>query len=190
MSTSSLPDELPPFKETREQVTYCGVDPTILPFGYDSQGTRQSCLRKGVGIGIMMSGQERTDAQMRLKNKPHDPTEPKIYCGGGISNDPNLLPEGYARFGTRPECLRKGVGVGLMLSDEEQELAMGRMRGGNATRQLNIHELRNLAIRLDVPYEYYDANRNTILPKSRLQLIMDLILRFRELLGVVANAPN
>lgn len=38
----------------------------------------------------------------------------KIYCG-----DQEILPDGYHVFGTRSQCLRRGVGVGMHIQRDE-----------------------------------------------------------------------
>lgn len=38
----------------------------------------------------------------------------KKYCGTDL-----LLPDGYSRYGTRYECLKKGIGVGLLIAEEK-----------------------------------------------------------------------
>jgi len=40
----------------------------------------------------------------------------KFYCGDG-----KVLPDGYYRFGTRNECLRRGVGLGLYVIAPQKE---------------------------------------------------------------------
>ena len=48
-----------------------------------------------------------------IQRKNKQPSEKK-YCG-----DHMLLPDGYTRYGTRYECLKKGVGVGLMIAEQK-----------------------------------------------------------------------
>ena len=40
--------------------------------------------------------------------------KPKSYCGDG-----NVLPDGYDKFGTPYECLKKGVGIGFVIDKKK-----------------------------------------------------------------------
>jgi len=44
------------------------------------------------------------------------PKKEKIYCG-----DQKKLPDGYDRFGTRGECLRKGFGVAMYATQRKKD---------------------------------------------------------------------
>lgn len=90
---------------------YCGDNP-VLPEGYDTMGTRYRCLKKGIGAGMMLPDERRDEFLAR----PRPPPGPRIYCGNEA-----VLPAGYARFGLKSECLRKGVGTGLAMSTEKRE---------------------------------------------------------------------
>jgi hypothetical protein len=65
--------------------------------------------------------------------------KPKIYCG-----DKNL-PEEYDRYGSRYECLRRGVGVGLYVIPEQR-----RQKAVAARRPITKEELEKIAKRLGV----------------------------------------
>jgi len=63
----------------------------------------------------------------------------KVYCG---TRD---LPDDYDRYGSRYECLRKGVGVGMYKEREErkrgEDEARGERRGrGRVTREREIKD--------------------------------------------------
>ena len=91
---------------------YCGTD-LLLPEDYDIFGTRNKCLRKGVGIGMGASDTKRNKFML----KPYIPPPTKLYCG-----DKTELPEGYSGFGSLVSCLKKGVGAGLIM-DQTKRLA-------------------------------------------------------------------
>ena len=84
---------------------YCGSS-LMLPDNYDVFGTRNTCLRKGVGIGMGASNAKRQEFLYR----PYTAPTQKLYCG-----DKTVLPPGYAGFGDLSVCLKKGVGAGLMM---------------------------------------------------------------------------
>lgn len=82
---------------------YCGnnaLNPQVTS-GQVALGTRYSCMRKGIGRGMNLP----YDPNYLAPYTPIDNT--KIYCGNDL-----LLPDGYDRFGSLPECLQKGVGIG------------------------------------------------------------------------------
>jgi hypothetical protein len=92
---------------------YCG-NSNILPDGYDEFGDLFDCLRKGYGI-CKYSGK----LGSRYNGIPSDPKRPKVYCGNKTE-----LPQGYARFGQRHECLKRGFGRCLYtkpFQDQEQD---------------------------------------------------------------------
>jgi len=67
---------------------------------------------------------------------------PRLYCG----ND-NELPGGYDGFGTRYDCLRKGIGVGIYgITGEQRERALRRRRP-----MINRQDLERMANRLAIP---------------------------------------
>ena len=85
---------------------YCG-NAVELPPGYDARGDRFKCMKKGFG-SCMATGKEGSKRNERQAVGVVNPNRPKIYCG----NDA-MLPDGYARYGTLAECLRKGYGACL-----------------------------------------------------------------------------
>ena len=89
---------------------YCGSD-LILPEDYDVMGSRNRCLKKGVGVGMGMSQGERNRI---IAKPPKTGPREKLYCG-----DKTQLPGGYDRFGSLHECLMKGVGVGARMPENK-----------------------------------------------------------------------
>ena len=94
----------------KHKMTYCGnnAQHQDLLSGNKTLGTRYSCLRKGIGIGL---------------NQPLDPTygglytpidDRRIYCG----ND-TVLPADYDLMGKLPWCLSKGVGIGKKMRHDD-----------------------------------------------------------------------
>jgi hypothetical protein len=86
---------------------YCGL--SILPQTYDRYGTRFECMKKGVGVGMMVMNEKIQNNQpipeRKIKKNPK-----KKYCGTDL-----MLPDNYTQYGNRYECLKKGVGVGMNL---------------------------------------------------------------------------
>lgn len=82
--------------------SYCGTKDAI-PEGYERIGTNHECLKKGFGI-CKYSGKFHTKSSSPAKDKKKK--KEKIYCGNDL-----LLPDGYDRFATRYECLKRGFGV-------------------------------------------------------------------------------
>ena len=115
---------------------YCGTD-LILPEEYDVYGTRNRCLRKGVGIGMSMSDGAVNAA---LNRPPQVGPRPRIYCGNN-----QIIPEGYDEMGTPYLCLRKGVGTGIRLP-----LAQRRAFQQSPPRPLGKKEIMMLSKRLGI----------------------------------------
>jgi hypothetical protein len=85
---------------------YCGDD-DILPENYDKMGTRFKCLQKGFGTGLILERKAKQDGKTKaIKRTPKK--SPKLYCG-----DKHILPDGYDIKGTRYQCLKRGIGVGI-----------------------------------------------------------------------------
>lgn len=84
---------------------YCGL--SILPQSYDRYGTRFECMKKGVGVGMMVMSQKIENNEPIPKRKPKKNTKRK-YCGTSL-----MLPDNYTEYANRYECLKKGVGVGM-----------------------------------------------------------------------------
>lgn len=125
------------YREAGKIDIYCGSD-LILPDGYDEMGTRNRCLKKGVGVGMSMSTSERN----RIIAKPAPPVpREKIYCG-----DKAQLPPGYDRFATLGECLRKGVGIGARMPEDKI-----RDWTSKAPKTMSKHEIYQLAHRYKIP---------------------------------------
>uniref|UniRef100_A0A6C0KTY2 Uncharacterized protein n=1 Tax=viral metagenome TaxID=1070528 RepID=A0A6C0KTY2_9ZZZZ len=114
---------------------YCG-DAAALPTSYDVMGTRYRCLQKGVGTGMMLPNYRRDEFLAR----PRPPPGERIYCGNAAA-----LPAGYARFGLKSQCLKKGVGIGLAMTPAKRAAAQARAR-----RPPGKKELMDLAERFGV----------------------------------------
>ena len=115
---------------------YCGDD-LLLPDYYDDFGTRHKCLKKGMGIGMGMS-----DASIAkiIAKPPKEQTE-RTYCGNSTT-----LPQGYNRFASLHECLKKGVGVGVRMPEEKR-----RQFKWKSPKRMNKHEIYELAHRFKIP---------------------------------------
>lgn len=86
---------------------YCGnnaLDEKLLS-GELALGTRYECMKRGVGAGL--------NAPARRRGAYQKLVEDKFYCG-----NKNILPAGYDRFGTLPDCVSKGFGVGQKIAAE------------------------------------------------------------------------
>ena len=114
---------------------YCGAS-LMLPDDYDVFGTRNKCLRKGVGIGMGASDSKRQE----FLYKPYTPPPQKLYCG-----DKTILPAGYAGFGDLSVCLKKGVGAGLMMDQTKRKAFQAKPK-----TPLGKKELVDLAHRLGI----------------------------------------
>jgi len=115
---------------------YCG-DEEFLPREYDFIGTRNKCLKKGVGVGMGMPDAKRNEFLAR--ERPPDNGE-RIYCG-----DKEQLPEGYTSFGTKTRCMKKGVGIGMAMPEAKRYAFQH-----NPTRKLGKKEIMDLSKRLGI----------------------------------------
>jgi hypothetical protein len=115
---------------------YCGDD-LLLPEGYDEFGSLHVCLKKGIGLG-MGSSESRINS---IVNKPPKPQTEHTYCGTNA-----VLPQGYDRFATRSECVRKGVGIGVRMPANKRQAFKDK-----APRSMNKHEIYDLAHRFKIP---------------------------------------
>jgi hypothetical protein len=120
----------------RRPELYCG-DSDRLPEDYDRVGSLPQCLKKGIGIGMSLPDSYRDEYLDRPPKLP--PTE-RLYCG---SKDE--LPVEYDDFDTRPNCLRRGVGVGLRMSEEKRDAFQHKPRP-----PINKKEIMDLARRVGV----------------------------------------
>lgn len=97
-------------KRTKKDI-YCGNNGINrdLVNGNKVIGTRYTCMKKGVGIGLNMP----VDPDYLSGYVPIDST--RVYCGNA-----RRKPQGYDRMGNNPECLRKGVGQGKLIKARRQ----------------------------------------------------------------------
>lgn len=117
--------------------TYCGTD-LILPDDYDVMGTRNRCLKKGIGVGMGMSQQE---INRIIAKPPRTGPRERLYCG-----DKTVLPAGYDRNGTLHECLMKGVGTGARMPEAKR-----REFRWKKPKEMSKHEIYKLAHRFKIP---------------------------------------
>ena len=84
---------------------YCGNNSRDVQLlsGNQVLGTRNGCLRKGIGKGLQLP----YDSKYAGDYLPID--NRKIYCG-----NENILPNGYDIMGNLPQCLQKGIGIGKL----------------------------------------------------------------------------
>lgn len=91
---------------------YCGnnkLDTDVLS-GKKVIGTRYSCMKKGIGMGIQLP----YDYKYSQKYAPIDNIN--FYCG-----NKNILPFNYDFFGTLPSCIQKGIGIGKKIKAEQNK---------------------------------------------------------------------
>ena len=88
-------------------------------------GTRYECLRKGFGQGYY-NGKSDTDY-----TEVYEPiTIDKFYCGTKLK-----LPKKYNRFGTLPDCLRKGWTIGIQKKQRESKKKSTRKSKKKSTKK-------------------------------------------------------
>jgi hypothetical protein len=82
---------------------YCGNNRnhSSLKKGKQKIGTRHSCLKKGVAIGLSLP----YDPEYENSYSPID--KRKTWCGKN-----NKIPKGYHILGNNPLCLQKGISLG------------------------------------------------------------------------------
>lgn len=84
---------------------YCGNNNNSSKLTTHDIGTRASCFRKGVGVGLYVLPVDREYLER------YDPIDArKFYCG-----EQNTLPVGYDLYGNNFICFSKGVGLGRKL---------------------------------------------------------------------------
>ena len=116
--------------------------------------------------------------------------KPEIYCGSDAT-----LPDGYDQMGTRHRCLKKGIGTGMVLPNEQRDKFLAKVRApstekvycGNAdvlpatyTRNGTILECfkKGVGVGLGMPQErrYAVQNKPARLGKKALT---DLAIKFK-----------
>lgn len=122
------------FPEREEKLLYCGDD-MLLPEFYTDFGTRNQCLKKGVGIGMVIPDKRR----IHMVNKPQTKPKSTLYCGDGE------LPANYTGYDTRNGCLKRGVGIGIRSPEDKRKALQAK-----PARPLNRIELQTLAERFKV----------------------------------------
>lgn len=97
---------------------------------------------------------------------PPRPRKP-VYCG-----TQDVVPAKYSRVGTPHECLKKGVGIGIMTSTQEKKIQMIRKM---VQKPLLKEQLVNVALSLSINI-YNDNNR--MMTKEQIKQ------KIRERMGV------
>jgi hypothetical protein len=82
-----------------------------------------------------------------------------VYCG-----TQDVVPAKYSRVGTPHECLKKGVGIGIMTSTQEKKIQMIRKM---IQRPLTKEQLVNVALTLSI--NIYNDNNNRMLTKEQIK---------------------
>ena len=93
---------------------------------------------------------------------------PKLYCG-----DKSKLPDDYDDFGSRRDCLRKGVGVGMYVIPMTT-IKEARKEQVDNVRILRKSELVKIGDRLNI-----DPEDDRGKAKSREKLIQEILARLR-----------
>jgi hypothetical protein len=102
------------FWKRRKNTTFCGNE-NYLPNGYKTFGTNYECMKKGIGIGIVETENQIKNGNTSIRNKVLKKSKKgKKYCGTQTQ-----IPEGYRKRGDRYSCLKKGYGVGMMITKEK-----------------------------------------------------------------------
>ena len=84
-----------------------------MPKGYTEFGTNYDCLRKGVGAGIAVT-EDKIQKTGQIRIKHIKPKKKKKYCG-----KKQKLPQNYDKKGNRYDCLKKGFGIGIMVTNQK-----------------------------------------------------------------------
>jgi hypothetical protein len=134
---------------------YCG-DGANLPDDYDALGSRHQCLKKGIGIGMGMSSDDVSKVTTRA---PSVQRSERTYCGSS-----ETLPDGYNRFATRHECMKKGVGIGARMPADKR-----RQFRWKAPKAMSKHEIYGLAHRFKIPT---NQTRKRVLEQIAEQIVI------------------
>jgi len=102
------------FWKRKKNTTFCGQE-NYLPNGYKTFGTNYQCLKKGIGTGIAVTENQIKNGDTSIRNKVLKRSKKgKKYCG-----TKDTVPPGYRKRGDRYSCLKKGYGLGMMLTKEK-----------------------------------------------------------------------
>lgn len=82
-----------------------------LPFRNRQQSERHTVEQCDYVFSLLQELAFYDDFKERNCSRNYVPRPDRSYCGNA-----NVLPNGYARFGTKYECLRKGVGIGKCIA--------------------------------------------------------------------------
>lgn len=102
------------FLKKQKNTTFCGNE-NYLPNGYKKFGTNYECLKKGIGTGIIVTENKIKNGDTSIRNKVLKKSKKgKKYCG-----TQSITPDGYRKKGDRYTCLKKGYGLGMMLTKQK-----------------------------------------------------------------------
>lgn len=169
---------------------YCGNNARSLEIRKQGKkiGTRYTCFRRGVGIGLGLP----YDPSYATRYVPID--KRKVYCGKS-----DKLPQGYDMMGNNPMCMRKGVGVGRSLKAKKhrKNTPPKRSRKGSRAKFKFNNVLSSLLqkypqIKSDIlkVYSVYRGDRKTFLYKSNDRKSINNILTIVLELGLVYIQKN
>jgi hypothetical protein len=147
---------------------YCGNNRNVAINGNKQLGTRYSCLRKGIGVGLRLP----IDNNYSLAYDPIDNT--RIYCG-----NKDILPVDYNRFGNLPECQTKGVGIGKRLRLERNNI--GNIRNNKLFLVSSIFLIINITIFLVL----YFSKPSFIIDKKTKKIIWKKFILYYSIFVIV-----
>ena len=102
------------FLKRKKNTTFCGKGKN-LPNGYKTFGTNYQCLKKGIGTAIVITENKIANGDTSISQiVPKQSKKGKKYCGTR-----NTVPPGYRKRGDRYSCLKKGYGVGMIMTKEK-----------------------------------------------------------------------
>lgn len=96
-----------------------------------------------------------------------------VYCGTD-----NTVPKGYSRYGEPYECLRKGIGVGIMISSPEKKVRMiKKMVEKNKDKDIKKDMLIKIATQLNI--NVYDRNNKVMKKEEILNKIVSTLKKIK-----------
>lgn len=141
---------------------YCGNNSLNknLVKGKVKMGTRYSCLRRGIGVGLNLP----CNADYKGKFAPID--KRKVYCGKS-----KTLPTGYDLFGNLAQCHSKGVGVGMRKKAEKgcrrKSVKKSRARSGGKVLIINFPKVNRKVVHISDSIQLVAIN---LKPKKEINL--------------------
>ena len=102
------------FFKRKKNTTFCGKG-KYLPNGYKTFGTNYECLKKGIGTGIAITQNKIANGDTAIRNVVLKKSKKgQKYCGTN-----STVPPGYRKRGDRYSCLKKGYGVGMIMTKQK-----------------------------------------------------------------------